>query len=308
VISVLRFLSVACILILAATPARAADSYELLDGQVINGPPASFTKDGVAFREASGDQGPRIGYTNLTQAALQELAKNPKGKRHVEPFLEEPLVASAMKGRPAYELKPHEKIDRPDPKGGLSSMAGSGLGVLLLLLLYAANLFSAYEVGVFRNYSPWMVLGISFVLPVITQIVFLCLPTYVPKAAGEVVDATGAFVPGFAVTGSNQPAAQAAAAIQAAEAAAFPRYKRGEFTFNKRFFETKLSGFFGIRPSDAEKGLVFSAKTSKGQLVCNRVVRVTPGEAVLQVLRGPTMEEVGVPYADFVEIEIQQRA
>lgn len=299
--------------ITAVTPAIAADNYELLDGKVISGAPISFTKDGVAFREASGDQGTRIGYTNLTQQALQELSKNPKGKRFIEPFLEAPLEASALKGRTAFELKPHEMLDRPDRSGGLGKLASSGVGWLFILLLFAANLYSAYEVGIFRNYSPYMVMGIAFVLPVATQAVFLCLPTYVPKVEDEVVDATAAHVPSFSAPGSNQAAAAAAttAAAQAAggaEPAGLPRYKRGEFTFNKRFFETKLSGFFGVRPSDAEKGLVFNVRSNRGALLCNKVVRVTPAEATLQVVRGGTIEEVGLPFTEILEIEIQQRA
>ena len=87
-----------------------------------------------------------------------------------------------------------------------------------------------------------------------------------------------------------------------------PVYKRGEFTFNKRFFETKLPGFFGIRPSDAEKGLVCEVKTNKGTLICNRVVRAMPAEAFLQVLRNSSTEEVSVPFADIVEIAIKQRS
>jgi hypothetical protein len=290
----------------------AADSYELLDGQVITAPPVSFTKDGVAFREASGDQGPRLGFTNFTQQALQELSKNPKGKRHVEPFLEAPIDSSSVKGRPPYELQEYVKLSRPDPQGGLSKLAGSGLGLVMLLFLIAANLYSAFEIGIFRNYSPFMVLGISLVLPVITQIVFLCLPTHVPKSREEVVDATGAHVPGFAAPGSNQAANQAAASAAGghgpAEAPTLPKYKRGEFTFNKRFFETKMSGFFGVRPSDVEKGLVFSVKTNKALLPCNRVIRVTPAEVCLQVLRTNTIEELNVAFADIVEIEIKNRS
>ena len=126
--------------IAAVMPAAAADSYELLDGKVVGGPPVSFTKDGVAFREASGDQGSRIGYTNFTQQALQELSKNPKGKRLVEPFLEAPLEASNIKGRAVFELKTPRMLDRPDPAGGLSKLTSSSVGWFLLLVLFAANL------------------------------------------------------------------------------------------------------------------------------------------------------------------------
>ncbi len=299
----------ACLVFLAGTIAFSADTYELLDGRVLTGPPQSITKDGVVFKESSD----RIGYTNLSQTALQELLKNPRAKKFAEPFLEMPLDGTNA-NRVSIEIRDFERIQRPDPNGGLKNLMSSGLGLFLVGLLMVANLYAGYEVGVFRNYSPWMVMGISLVLPVVTQIIFLCLPTYVPKVETTVVDATGEFVPDFAVVGSNAPAAAAAAAAAAgggaggaASAPGLPTYKRGEFTFNKRFFETKMAGFFGVRPTDAEKGLVFEVKANRGHLLCNRVVRVTPAEVCFQVLRGTSVEEVSLPFTDVMEIEIKQR-
>lgn len=286
------------------------ETYELLDGQVLNGPPLSITKDGVAFRDASGSQGPRVGYTNLTQQALQELQKNAKAKKFVEPFLEIPLDGT-NKNRVSFELKPFERLQRPDPKGGLSRLFGSSIGFLLVSVLFIANVYAGYEVGIFRNYSPYLVAGISLVFPVVTQIVFLCLPTYVPKAVLHQVDATSAHVPAFTAAGGGvgvgvaQAVAEEAAAAEAA-AAALPHYKRGEFTFNKRFFETKMGGFYGSRPTEVEKGFVFDVKSGKGVLHCNRIVRISATEIHLQVMRGGTVEEVGVPFTDIVEIEIKQ--
>ena len=304
---------VAGLFILVSAGSVFAETYELLDGQVITGPPLSITKDGVAFRDASGNQGTRVGYTNLTQQALQELQKNPKAKKFLEPFLEIPLE-NTNKNRAAFELKPFERLQRPDPQGGLSRLFGSSLGLLLVAILFGANLYSGYEIGIFRNYSPLMVAAIALVLPLVTQIVFLCLPTYVPKAADLPVDATGAHVPTFTSAGgghgvgATQAAVQeAAAADAAAAAAALPHYKRGEFTFNKRFFETKMGGFYGSRPIEAEKGFVFDVKSSKGLLHCNRIVRISNTDIYLQVLRGTTIEEVTLPFTDIVEIEIKQR-
>lgn len=305
---------VASLLLVAGIVELSAETYETLDGKTLQGPPISITRDGVAFRDASGSQGERVGYTNLTQASIQELIKNPKAKKFAEPFLEISIEAGNT-NRPVFEVKPFERLDRPDPQGGIGKLGTSSIGMVFLLLLLIGNLYSAYEVGVFRNYNPWMVLGISVVAPVLTQIIFLCLPTYVPKSAEEHVDATAAHVPTFASAGGAPGAAAAAAASQAAAEAAvgtgptgLPIYKRGEYTFNKRFFETKMSGFFGIRPSDAEKGLVCDIQTNKGHLTCNRVVRVTPAEVCLQVMRNSTIEEVNVVFTDILQIEIKQRS
>ena len=306
---------IASCLLLACVTDAFAETYETLDGKVLNGPPISITRDGVAFRDATGSQGERVGYTNLTQASIQELLKNPKAKKFAEPFLEM-SIDSTNSNRPPIEIKPFERLERPDPQGGVLKLASSSFGLVFLLLLVVANLYSAYEVGIFRNYNPWMVLGISLVLPVLTQIVFLCLPTYVPKSVSEPVDATASHVPTFATSGGAPSAERQAAAAAAASSAAagaeagggLPVYKRGEFTFNKRFFETKLPGFFGIRPSDAEKGLVFEIKTNKGNLVCNRVVRATAAEVCLQVMRASSVEEVNVPFTDVLEITIKSRS
>lgn len=297
-------------LLFAGLTSAFAETYETLDGKLLNGPPLSITRDGVAFRDASGSQGERVGYTNLTQAAIQELLKNPKARKFAEPFLEMP-IDSTNSNRQPIELKPFDRLERPDSQGGLSKLGSSSFGVIFLLLLVLANLYSAYEVGIFRNYNPWMVLGISVILPVVTQIGFLCMPTHVPKSVSEHVDATAAHVPTFTTTGGSpgaerQAAAAAAIAASPTAVAGLPVYKRGEFTFNKRFFETKLPGFFGLRPSEAEKGLVCEVKTVKGTLICNRVVRATAAEACLQILSGSSIEEVNVPFTDIVEITIKQ--
>ncbi|HAM73731.1 MAG TPA: hypothetical protein DCM86_19015 [Verrucomicrobiales bacterium] len=299
-------------MLLVGLLAATAETYELLDGQVMTGPPVSITKDGVAFRDSTGSQGARVGYTNLTQEALRELQKNPKAKKFVADFIEAPLD-STNKNRVAFELKPFERLEKPDAKSGLGGLAKSGLGFLILALLFAANLYSAYEVGIFRNYSPYMVAGISVILPIITQIVFVCLPTYVPKSEDHAANATSEHVPGFTTAGgaggAHQEASPAAAAAGGPAApAALPHYKRGEFTFNKRFFETKMGGFYGVRAADAEKGYGFDLKSNRGVLTCSRIIRINPSEICLQVQRGATMEEVSLPFTEIIEIEIKKRA
>ncbi|MBI1842759.1 MAG: hypothetical protein HYR88_18110 [Verrucomicrobia bacterium] len=307
-----------CAFLIAGSLTSVAESYKLLDGQAVEGPPMNATKEGIAFRDSSGSQGPRIHFTNFTQQALLELAKHPKVKRPlIEQYLEIVVEEPTNKvGRPKVELRPFDHLQRPDPKGGLSQISTSSIGLFFLFLLFVGNLYSAYEVGVFRNYSPYLVMGIAFVAPLLTQVIFLCLPTYVPKSAGEEIDATAAHVPTFAAAGggpSSGPAGGAAGAGGGAAGggtapAVLPHFKRGEYTFNKRFFETKMSGFFGIRPTEAEKGFQFQVKCNRGQLVCNRVVRVTPAEVTLQVLRGATIEEMSVPFTEILDIQIKQNS
>ncbi len=42
-------------------------------------------------------------------------------------------------------------------------------------------------------------------------------------------------------------------------------YQRGQFTFNRRFIETKFPGFFGVVRRDADKDMVLIIKSSRGE-------------------------------------------
>ena len=51
-------------------------------------------------------------------------------------------------------------------------------------------------------------------------------------------------------------------------------YQRGQFTFNRRFFETKFPGFFGVVRRDSEKDLVLVVKSARGLYVGQRIARI----------------------------------
>jgi hypothetical protein len=296
----------------AATSIVWAQRFELLDGQVLNGPPVAITKDGVNFRDPANDGTIKVPWTNLTQNALKELEKNPRAKKLVEPYLEIPLDAKDG-AKPVIEVRDFERLQPPNPAWGLGKMFSSGLGWFFVVLLFSANLYAAYEIGIFRNYPPLLVCGLAAVLPVVIPAIFICLPTRIPPAdepAPEVVAAAEAPL----IMPSQQRAAAAAAAAAAQGApdpsqqvatSENPSFKRGEFTFNKRFFETKMQGFFGINPSDTAKGLIFEVKTSNAIYLCNRIVNALPNELRLQVVNQQTIEEVGVPYNDVLEVQIK---
>src|SRR5512134_1435902 len=88
-----RFYSLCWIVVLSGvlTVGLAAGEYQLTNGDIIKGQPASITEDGVVFKLDIGGFSPqRIRWTKFTQESLKELAKDPKAAGFVEPFIEIP--------------------------------------------------------------------------------------------------------------------------------------------------------------------------------------------------------------------------
>jgi hypothetical protein len=84
-------------------------------------------------------------------------------------------------------------------------------------------------------------------------------------------------------------------------------YQRGQTTFNRRFFETKLSGFLRIVPSDAEKDMVVQIRSARGLHAGQRITRVMPNELTLLVHKGTASSEVIIPYAEIQEVQIRHK-
>jgi len=127
-----------------------------------------------------------VGWTNFTQEAIKELAKDPKAKAFVEPYLELDETETEKKPSLVIKPKPHDRLARPDPKAGTGAMFSSGISVLLFLLLYAGNIYAGFEIAIFRNYHPGLVCGIAAAAPILGPVLFLCLPTRLQKSHGEI--------------------------------------------------------------------------------------------------------------------------
>jgi hypothetical protein len=84
-------------------------------------------------------------------------------------------------------------------------------------------------------------------------------------------------------------------------------FQRGEFSFNRRFFETKFAGFFRVVPSEAEKDLVLVITASRGQFVGRRIMRITPNELYLQVVKNNVSAEEMIPFAEISEVQIRHK-
>ncbi len=290
-----------------------AASYPLNDGTTLTGEPISFNAQGVVVKTTDGNFAPRMGWTNFTQAALKELARQPKAKPFAEPYLE--FEETESEKQPSLEIKPkpHDRLPRPDPKAGMSAMFSSPITMVLFLLLYAGNIYAALEIGIFRNYHPGLVCGVAAVAPLIGPVIFLCLPTRLQKSHDELAaESMAEHAPDEVQLAYTHPGGQGdpegeAAAAQAAAQPKVTVYQRGQTTFNRRFFETKFSGFLRVVPGDAEKDKVIYVKSSRGEHIGSRLTRIQPNEIFLQVQKGDATADVIIPFNEIFEIQVRPK-
>ncbi len=135
---------------------------------------------GVQIKVGEG-QYRRLPWTSFSQEDLKKLAKIQKLEPLVEPFIE--VTQEEKLKKTEVNLKQPERLERPAPQSLFGALFSSGLGLVVMLLLYAANIYAGYEVSIFRARPPALVCGVSAVLPFAGPIIFLSMPTKVAPAA-----------------------------------------------------------------------------------------------------------------------------
>ena len=159
-----------------------------------------------------------------------------------------------------------------------------------------------------------MVCGVSAVAPFIGPVIFLCLPTRMEMPT-EAVGEPAPPEPTALEHGSmaDAPAGTVSTSLHIAHeeaAAARPEtqvFKRGQFTFNRRFIETKFSGFFGLVRRDSEKDLVLLLKSSRGDFAVNRITRIAANDLHVEVRKGAATSEVQIPFVEIQEIQLKHK-
>ncbi len=286
----------------------------LTDGSTLTGEVAQVNEAGILLRESTGQLTPRVAWTKLSQADLKELEQNPKAAKFVEPFIE--VSQEELIKKTEVQIKDFGKLKRPVGGSLIGGMAGSALGIFTLLILYAGNLYAAYEISIFRAQPAGLVCGVAAVAPLVGPIIFLSMPTRLRQKeqtweqpaeehqpAGEAEAAIAA-----------EQGAVAAEAGAAAQAAAQPEgppppkvFARGQFTFNRRFFETQVPGFFAVTRPEAEKDTVMTFKTSRGTFIVQRISRISASDITLQVNKGHAFEDHIVPFVEIQEVQLQRQ-
>jgi hypothetical protein len=298
--------------------ARAQQSYPLLSGEVLSGDPVHFNAQGVVIKRSDGSFAPRMAWTNFTEAGLKELGKDARAKPFVDQFLEaEEDEQSDKRAETAITVKPVPRLERANLKAGFGALFTSPLSIVLLILFWGANIYAGFEIALFRNY-PWpLVCGIAAVVPIIGPVLFLCLPTYIPALQDE-ESAEAQYAGQAEIPAAEVPAAAAAEGAPghghgAPPAPAAPTgpphvvFKRGQTTFNRRFFETKLANFLRVTPTEADKDMVLYIKSSRGDHTGNRITRVTPNDLTLHVVKAGASQDITIPFTEISEVHVKHK-
>ena len=276
----------------------AAETLTLTDGSTQAGDIVKFDDNGLMLR-AAGDAYVTVPWGKLSQDSLKHLTENPKIKPLVEVFIAPD--ESQRPAKPEIKVNAVTRLEHPAKPSLFGGLMGSPVGLFILLVLYLANLYAAYEVSIVRARPAVQVIGLAAVLPIIGPVIFLVMPMKV-EAPPEEND--------FAA-----PAGTAAAAaqrtpeeIQIVEASWRQEEKkpeaqvfaRGKFTFNKRFVETKFAGFIGELKGEA---LNFSmeVKTSSAQFAVAHIQQVAATDVIFETVQSG---QVTVPLADILEIKL----
>ena len=307
-----------------------ADSYKLTTGETMEGEVliATGNDQGVQIKVGEGDY-QRVPWTSFSQEDLRNFNKNQRMQPFVEPFIE--ISQEEKIKKTEVNIKEAPLLERPARQSLLGALSSSTLGILVLLVLYGANVYAAYEVALFRAQPPGLVCGLAAIpfLGLLSPIVFVSMPTRIPKSAAEIREEAAAAVsatepispagaPGaLAPTDELNPMrgqAEHPAGLRLAEAAhgkpTVPdpvTFQRGQFTFNRRFIETKFPGFFGVVRREADRDMVLTIKTSRGEYIGQRISRIAANDMHLEIQRGASTEEVLIPFQEIQQIQLKHK-
>jgi hypothetical protein len=284
-----------------------ADTFPLADGSSLAGDIIKFTESGITFR-LTDETYTNVLWTKFSQDGLKQLAQNPKIKPLVEPFIEIP--AAELPRKAEVQIQPVQRLDLPPKPSLIGGLFTSSAGLFVLFLIYAANLYAGFEVAVCRGKPIPVVMGVAAVLPVAGPIIFLSLPAPAAPVADETpVEATDQA--GFTVPGNEQKPEEihiVAASWQPGTTKTPPQiFQRGQFTFNRRFFETRFPGFFGSvrRDEDRDKELILRA--TKGEFIVERIASVATNDISFETLQGGAKQAVSLPFGDIQEIQLKTK-
>ena len=285
-----------------------------------------------------------VPWTNFSQEDLKKLEQDPKFQRFklgqfVSIYIEETQEEKRQK-TDVGQIKEPPRLKRPAAGSFFGAMVSSQVGFFVLLMLYAAGIYAAYEVALFRRRPRGLVCGLAAIpgLGLLSPIIFISLPTQQLTGGLEEVSQPEGAVPGtapapaqsptFTVPGTPPAAAPGQTGEHEQESApdthglklaqspaapgkpALPQpqiFQRGAFMFNRRFFETKFPGFFGLVRRDAEKDMILFFKAARGQYVVERISRISANDLHAQVRKGQATEEVMIPFTEVQEVQLKHK-
>jgi hypothetical protein len=302
-----------------AVPARQerVREFKLTDGNILKGDLASATAEGFLVKLDVGGFSERIPWTKLTQETIRKLENHPEAGRWVRPFIEIPpeVKAQARANRPPrrsnYSVKPvPNKAELAPEKSDFFATVTMPFYVVIIGLLFAGNVYAGYEVAVFRARPPALVCGVSLVLPVVGPLIFLAMPTAgggeADIDAGPAISESTAAAPAAAAHAGALNISKGGGHAPAAAGYQTATYTRKDTEFDRRFFETKFTGFFRVVLGDAEKNVVITIKTLKNEYIVKRVARITGNEIHIQVQQA-SAGDIGIPFGEIVQVTVKAK-
>lgn len=324
-----RFIALGLLLCALLSSIVRADTFQLTDGSTLAGDIISANENGLRVRQPDGTYSETVPWTKFSQDDLKKLAKDPKMEPFVTPNIE--VTEEQRIQRTEVQVTQPARLKRPPPGSFFGSMLSSTVGLFVIVILYGAGIYAAYEVALFRRRPKGLVCGLAAVpaLGFLSPIIFLWLPperlsveeeeayqaeTTVTEAPSFIVPGTPAATPETAAAGgASTPTESGGLKLHHdAPAAAAPLpptqvFQRGAFMFNRRFFETKFPGFFGVVRRDADKDMLLVIKSARGEYFAERISRISANELHVQLRKGQATEEVTIPFTEIQEIKLKHK-
>ena len=129
-----------------------AETFKFINGDTLTGEllAESASDAGVLIKVGDGKY-ERVAWTSFSQEDLKQFAKVPKMAPLVEPLIE--ITQAEKIKKTEVKLKQPERLERPEQRSLVGALFSSGLGLLIMLVLYAANIYAGYEVSISRFLS-----------------------------------------------------------------------------------------------------------------------------------------------------------
>jgi hypothetical protein len=312
----------------------------LNDGHAVTGEllSASANDAGVQIRLEDGKY-ERVPWGNFSQDDLKKFVADKKMELFVRPLIEESPEEKFKKTEIAIR-KDYPRLARPQQRSLLGALLSSALGLFLLLVLYAATIYAAMQVAVYRNRPVALVVALAAIplIGFLSPVLFLCLPmqrvaaepqaeeVLPPERKFEVASEPGAPVAPnpsaarstrsiksviqsatSAIIGSDMPSTPPAPVQPAAALPPTQVFQRGAFMFNRRFFETKFPGFFAPTRPEADRDLLLLIKSVRDDFSVERITRISASDALIEVVKENAIEEILLPFTEIKEIQLKHK-
>lgn len=305
-------ISFVSLLAMGGLPRGHADQFHLTNGDILAGQPASYGEEGLIVKLDIGEFSKRVHWMKVTQESLKHLALNPKIAPFAEPFIELPMEISPEKKKSReIRIKPVPRVERVTEKSSFLASMTTVPGLVMLGFLFLGNLFAAYEIAVYRGRPVALVCGVAAVLPVVGPILFLATPAANPvmmESADEGdMGASNELVNPLASSGAKSSALSVASHDKGGGGGGDTGtkvFKKGDTTFNRRWFEVTFTGFFRVVPAEGDKNLVLVVKAGRNDYVAKRITRISMTEIHLQLINAG---EVPVPFDEIYEVQVRHK-